>query len=82
MLTLENCALTYLDNRSATNAQVTVTLDRPGLSPLLWRHVTLADAIGRGMIILAGDASKLRELFELIDECRFLCEILEPRRAW
>ncbi len=80
-LTLENCALTYLDDRSAPHAQVTVTLDRPVLSQLLLRHVTLVDAIGRGMITLEGDASKLSELFELIDEFHFLFEILEPRRA-
>ncbi len=81
VLNLENCALTYLDDRSAAHAQVTVTLDRPVLSQLLLRHVTLVDAIGRGMITLEGDASKLSELFELIDEFHFLFEILEPRRA-
>ncbi|MEE9147414.1 MAG: alkyl sulfatase dimerization domain-containing protein, partial [Candidatus Tectomicrobia bacterium] len=81
VLNLENCALTYLDDRSAAHAQVTVTLDRPVLSQLLLRHVTLGDAIGRGMITLEGDASKLSELFELIDEFHFLFEILEPRRA-
>lgn len=80
VLNLENCALTYLADRTANDAHVTVTLARPVLSQLLLRQVTLADAIRAGTITAEGDAAKLSELFELIDEFYFMFEILEPRR--
>ncbi len=79
VLNLENCALTYLTDRTADHAHVTVTLARPVLSQLVLRQITLGDAIDTGAIALAGDANKLRELFELIDEFRFMFHILEPR---
>jgi alkyl sulfatase BDS1-like metallo-beta-lactamase superfamily hydrolase len=80
VLNLQNCALTYLADRTAAEAQVTVTLDRPVLSQLVLRHQTLDEAIDSGAIALEGDVGKLRELFELIDDFLFLFEILEPRR--
>ncbi|MDH3604801.1 MAG: MBL fold metallo-hydrolase, partial [Candidatus Tectomicrobia bacterium] len=80
MLNLENCALTYLADHTAADAQVTVTLDRPALSQLVLRQQTLDDAMDRGAITIEGDVSKLRELFELIDDFLFLFDILEPHR--
>jgi alkyl sulfatase BDS1-like metallo-beta-lactamase superfamily hydrolase len=79
-LNLENCALTYLADRTAADAQVTVTLGRPVLSQVVLRHQTLDAAIDSGAIALEGDASTLRELFELIDDFLFLFDIIEPRR--
>ena len=81
VLNLENCALTYLADRTDENAHVTVTLERPVLSQVLLREVTLADAIRSGVIRLDGEADKLSELFALIDDFLFLFEILEPRRV-
>ncbi len=80
VLNLENCALTYLADRTADDAHVTVTLSRPVLSQLLLQQITLADAVRDDAIILEGDTAKLSELFELIDEFYFMFEILEPRR--
>ena len=80
VLNLQNCALTYLADRTAADAQVTVTLDRPVLSQLVLRHQTLDEVIDSGAIALEGDAGKLRELFELIDDFIFLFNILEPQR--
>ena len=80
VLNLQNCALTYLADRTAADAQVTITLDRPVLSQLVLRHQTLDEAIDSGAITLEGDAGKLRELFELIDDFLFLFNILEPHR--
>jgi len=37
VLNLQNCALTYLADRTAADVQVTVTLDRPVLSQLVLR---------------------------------------------
>ncbi len=81
VLNLENCALTYLADQTDENAHVTVTLERPVLSRVLLREITLADAIRSSVISLDGDADKLSELFALIDDFRFLFEILEPRRV-
>ncbi len=80
VLNLENAALTYLADRTVDNAHVTVTLARPVLSELVFQQVTLADAVRDGAIALEGDANKLSELFELIDEFFYMFEILEPRR--
>ncbi len=81
VLNLENCALTYLAGRTADNAHVTVTLARPVLSQLVLQQTTLTDAIHEDTIALDGDGGKLSELFELIDEFRFMFPILEPRQA-
>ncbi len=81
VLNLENCALTYLADRTADHAHVTVTLARPVLNQILLRQITLADAIRDDVIALEGDAEKLSELFALIDEFFFMFEILEPRRT-
>ncbi len=79
-LTLENCALTYMAGKTADHAHVTVTLARPVLSQLVLQQITLTDAIHEGAIALEGDGSKLSDLFELIDEFRFMFHILEPRQ--
>ncbi len=81
VLNLENCALTYLTDRTAAPADVTVTLARPVLSQLVLQQRTLADAIDAGAIALDGDADKLSQLFELIDEFPFMFHILEPRQT-
>ena len=80
-LNLDNCALTYLANHTAEDADVSITLERPALSRFLLRQLTLADAISSGAFAIDGDAGKLGELFELIDDFPFLFEILEPRRT-
>jgi alkyl sulfatase BDS1-like metallo-beta-lactamase superfamily hydrolase len=79
LLNLENCALTYLADRTADHADVTVTLARPVLSQWVLQRLILADAIHTGAIALEGDAGKLSELFELFDEFPFMFHILEPR---
>src|SRR5262249_62330175 len=47
---LENCALTYLADRSSDTADATVTLERAILDRIVLRELTFADAVGRGLV--------------------------------
>jgi alkyl sulfatase BDS1-like metallo-beta-lactamase superfamily hydrolase len=78
VLTLENCALTYLADRQSERADATVTLDRAVLNRLVLREVPLAEAFQQGLVEVEGDAGKLTELFGLLDDFRLMFEVVEP----
>jgi len=78
---LENCALTYLADRSSDTADATVTLERAVLNTVVLRELTFADAVARGLVRVEGDAVKVAELFGLLDDFRLMFEVLEPRRS-
>ena len=80
VLNLENCALTYLSGKHADGADATISLPRPVLSQILMRLVKLDDAIGRGQVTVDGDATKLTELFALMDDFQLMFPVIEPRR--
>ena len=80
-LTLQNCALTYLAGRHAPEPDCTVTLDRTTLNRVILRELALPDAVGQGLVKLAGNAPKLTELFSLLDDFSMGFEIVEPLRA-
>ena len=50
VLTLENCALTYLADRQSGHADATVTLERAVLDRLVLRETTLADAVRQELV--------------------------------
>jgi alkyl sulfatase BDS1-like metallo-beta-lactamase superfamily hydrolase len=80
-LTLENCALTYLPDRHAPDADCTVRVDRTTLNQLMLRELALPDALAQGLVRIAGNGRKLAELFDLFDEFSLGFEIVEPLRA-
>src|SRR5215470_11732076 len=79
--TLDNCALTYLADRSSDAADATVTLERASLNTVVLRELTFGDAVARGLVRVEGDAAKVAELFGLLDDFRLMFEVLEPRRG-
>src|SRR5262245_58734033 len=81
VLNLENCALTYLADRQADGADATVTLDRAVLDSIVLRELTVADAVQRDQVRVKGDAARVVELFELLDDFTLMFEVVEPKRA-
>jgi alkyl sulfatase BDS1-like metallo-beta-lactamase superfamily hydrolase len=80
VLTLQNCALTYLADRHADAADATVTLDRSVLNGIILREVALPDAMRNGSVRVEGNSQKVVELFGLLDEFTMGFDIIEPRR--
>jgi alkyl sulfatase BDS1-like metallo-beta-lactamase superfamily hydrolase len=79
-LTLDNCAITYLADRQAAEADATVTLERGTLNRLILSELSLSDAMQQGLIGIAGSAAKLAELFSLLDDFTLGFEVVEPLR--
>jgi len=77
---LENSALTCLADRRSDDADATVTLERAVLSRVVLREMTFADAVERGLVRVDGDAAKVAELFDLLDDFSLMFEVLEPKR--
>ena len=80
-LTLQNCALTYLADRHASDADCTVTLGRTTLNRVILRELTLPDAQAQGLVKIAGNGTKVAELFGLLDDFSMGFAIVEPLRS-
>ena len=80
-LTLQNCALTYLADRHAESADATVTLDRATLNRVILHELALPEAVAAGLVRIAGDGSKIAELFALLDDFTIAFEVVEPLRT-
>lgn len=81
VLTLENCALTYVSGAQAPDAHAAFTLARETLDAVIARQTTFPEAIMGGKVAIAGNAMKLAELMALMDEFPRMFEIVEPRRV-
>jgi alkyl sulfatase BDS1-like metallo-beta-lactamase superfamily hydrolase len=81
VLTLENCALTYSEGLQAGNADAGFTLTRGTLDEVIAKHTSLPEAIAARKIEATGNATRLAELLELMDEFPRMFEIVEPKRA-
>jgi alkyl sulfatase BDS1-like metallo-beta-lactamase superfamily hydrolase len=79
-LTVQNCALTYLADRHAEGADATITLDRPTLNRIILRELALPEAVAAGLVRIAGNATKVAELFALLDDFTIAFEVVEPLR--
>lgn len=77
--TVENGALTWVSGRVARDAQATITLTRPAFDALVLRTRTPADAVARGDVRIAGEPTRLAELFALFDDFDPAFPIVEPR---
>jgi linear primary-alkylsulfatase len=80
-LSLQNCALTYLAGRHAPQSDCTVTLDRTTLNRVILREIALPEAMGQGLVKIAGNGAKVAELFGLLDDFSMGFEVIEPLRA-
>lgn len=81
VLTLENCALTYVAGAQAADADAGFTLPRGTLDEVIAKHTTFQDAVGSGMIKFSGNPMRLGELMALMDEFPRMFEIVEPKRV-
>ena len=80
VLTLQNCALTYLAERQSDRADATVTLARPVLDRLVLRELTIEAAIDQGLVAIAGSRQRVAQLFGLLDDFALMFDVIEPRR--
>jgi alkyl sulfatase BDS1-like metallo-beta-lactamase superfamily hydrolase len=81
LLNLEHCALTYLAERHAEDADASVRLERGTLNRLILRELPLGEAVDKGAVAIAGDAAKVAELFGLLDDFTIGFEVVEPLRS-
>jgi alkyl sulfatase BDS1-like metallo-beta-lactamase superfamily hydrolase len=81
VLTLENCALTYIEAAQAATADASFSLARSTLDEVIAKQTTLPDEVAGGKIKTSGNAMRLAELMALMDEFPRMFEIVEPRRT-
>jgi alkyl sulfatase BDS1-like metallo-beta-lactamase superfamily hydrolase len=80
ILNLENCALTYVADAQAEDADGGFTLARSTLDEVIAKLTTFQEAIAGGKIGISGNAMRLAELMMLMDEFPRMFEIVEPKR--
>jgi alkyl sulfatase BDS1-like metallo-beta-lactamase superfamily hydrolase len=81
VLTLENCALTYVAGAQAATADASFTLARGTLDEVIAKQTSFPEAVGSGAIKFSGNAMRLGELMALMDEFPRMFEIVEPKRT-
>ena len=81
VLTLQNCALTYLERAQSSAADASFTLPRSVLDEVIAKQTSFPEAVANGRITFTGNAMRLAELMALMDEFPRMFEIVEPRRV-
>jgi alkyl sulfatase BDS1-like metallo-beta-lactamase superfamily hydrolase len=81
VLTLENCALTYVAGAPAATADASFTLARGTLDKVIARQTTFPEAVAGGVVKFTGNPMRLAELMDLMDEFPRMFEIVEPKRT-
>jgi alkyl sulfatase BDS1-like metallo-beta-lactamase superfamily hydrolase len=81
VLTLENCALTYVAGAQAAAADASFTLPRSTLDEVIAKQTSFPEAVASGQIKFTGNAMRLAELMALMDEFPRMFEIVEPKRT-
>jgi len=81
ILTLENCALTYITGAQAATADAGFTLARGTLDEVIAKQTSFPEAVAAGKIKFTGNAMRLGELMMLMDEFPRMFEIVEPKRT-
>jgi len=80
-LTLENCALTYVEGVLAETADASFILERSVLDEVIAKQTSFPEAVATGKIKFSGNAISLAELMGLMDEFPRMFEIVEPKRT-
>jgi alkyl sulfatase BDS1-like metallo-beta-lactamase superfamily hydrolase len=81
ILTLENCALTYIAGAQAAAADASFTLARGTLDEVIAKQTSFPEAVAGGKIKFTGNPMRLAELMALMDEFPRMFEIVEPKRT-
>src|ERR1700675_1639131 len=81
VLTLANCALTYVAGTQAATADASFTLARRPLDEVSAKQTSFPEAVASGKIKFTGNAMRLAELMALMDEFPRMFEIVEPKRV-
>src|SRR6266849_5726346 len=81
ILTLENCALTYVAGAQAAAADAGFTLARGTLDEVIAKQTSFPEAVAAGKIKFSGNPMRLAELMALMDEFPRMFEIVEPKRT-
>ncbi len=81
VLTLENCALTYIAGEQATTADASFALARGVLDEVIAKLTSFPEAVASGKIKVSGNPMRLGELMALMDEFPRMFEIVEPKRT-
>jgi alkyl sulfatase BDS1-like metallo-beta-lactamase superfamily hydrolase len=81
VLTLENCALTYLEAAPVPGADASFTLARSTLDQVIAKQTSFPEGVAAGTIKFTGNAMRLAELMGLMDEFPRMFEIVEPKRT-
>jgi alkyl sulfatase BDS1-like metallo-beta-lactamase superfamily hydrolase len=81
VLTLENCALTYIARAQAATADASFSLARGVLDEIIAKQTTFPEAVAGGKIKASGNPMRLGELMALMDEFPRMFEIVEPKRV-
>src|SRR5467141_326928 len=81
ILTLENCALTYVAGAQAATADASFALARGTLDEVIAKLTTFPEAVASGKINVSGNPMRLAELMALMDEFPRMFEIVEPKRT-
>ncbi|WP_454630594.1 alkyl/aryl-sulfatase [Bradyrhizobium cenepequi] len=81
ILNLENCALTYVADAQAEDADAGFTLARSTLDEVIAKLTTFPEAVAGGKISISGNGMRLAELMMLMDEFPRMFEIVEPKRT-
>ncbi|MCX6089613.1 MAG: MBL fold metallo-hydrolase [Candidatus Atribacteria bacterium] len=77
-LNLSNCALTYLADWQAPNADATVTLSRAVLDALILLETTIEKELSAGQIKVEGKGMKFAELLGMLDTFSLNFPIVTP----
>jgi alkyl sulfatase BDS1-like metallo-beta-lactamase superfamily hydrolase len=81
ILTLENCALTYVAGAQAATADAGFVLARGVLDEVIAKQTNFPEAVASGKIKVSGNPMRLGELMALMDEFPRMFEIVEPKRT-
>ncbi|MBI5132754.1 MAG: MBL fold metallo-hydrolase [Rhodopseudomonas palustris] len=81
VLTLENCALTYVEGAQADKPDAGFALPRSLFDEVIAKQTSFPEAVMAGKIKVSGNAMKLAELMALMDEFPRMFEIVEPKRT-
>jgi alkyl sulfatase BDS1-like metallo-beta-lactamase superfamily hydrolase len=81
VLTLENCALSYVGGVQSDTADAGFVLPRSVFDEVIAKQTSFPEAVMAGRIKVSGNAMKLAELMALMDEFPRMFEIVEPKRT-
>ena len=74
VLTLQNCALTYLADRQSERARRHRDARRAVLNRLILRELTIAEAVEQGLVSIEGDRRQGRRAVRLLDDFALMFE--------